>query len=262
MYIMDKETIIYLRKHAIFTGGESSIYKKGNLLYKIFDNPDIDSKNREERLIPLMKKEALKDIGQIPIDVIRNEEGKIIGAVLPYIEGKKVKKYINITNDLTKILEISRILERFHKENVALIDLSLDNFIINQKGKITAIDLTSAYVDGYASHICSALLLKHYKEEVYVEDTYYLANYLDKVSLYLIYLNYITNKTFHQYNENVYYRMLNRYELNPILRNIYEQIKEPLLYATDIPYPHEILKEEMMERKIPNSKVYALKKSQ
>ena len=55
MYL-DEKTKHYYQNHATFYGGEATLYKDGNLLYKIFDEDLIQSTYRKERMIPLIKK--------------------------------------------------------------------------------------------------------------------------------------------------------------------------------------------------------------
>lgn len=252
MYI-DDETKQYYQNHATFSGAESVIYKDGNLLYKIFDEDLIQSTYRKERMIPLMTKENLRDVGQIPYDILEDKDGNIIGVLLPYIKGIRMSKYLKSKTDLEMFLQLSKLLQRFHKEDVSLIDVNLNNFIVTPNKKIVAIDLTSVYINGYSSNVCSSMLLDFYNNGYLFLE--YFANYVDKVSLYLLYLNYITKGEFHKYKENIYFEKLEQVKLNPILLDIYKKIKESLLCSSDIPYFHEIMSIDYLQKEKVKSKI-------
>lgn len=244
MYI-DSETRNYYQNHATFYGGESFIYKKGNLLYKIFDENLIQSTYRKERMIPLIQKENLRDVGQIPYDILEDENKNVIGVLLPYIEGIRMGKYLKKMNDVEIFLKLSKLLERFHKEQVSLIDVNLNNFIVTPKRNLVAIDLTSVYINNYQSNVCSDMILDFYDNSyLYLE---YFANYIDKVSLYLLYLNYITRKEFHKYKGDIYFDKIEQLNLNNDLLKIYIEIRETLLCSSDVPYLHEIMSKEALE---------------
>ena len=164
-----------------------------------------------------------------------------------------MSKYLKSKTDLEMFLQLSKLLQRFHKEDVSLIDVNLNNFIVTPNKKIVAIDLTSVYINGYSSNVCSSMLLDFYNNGYLFLE--YFANYVDKVSLYLLYLNYITKGEFHKYKENIYFEKLEQVKLNPILLDIYKKIKESLLCSSDIPYFHEIMSIDYLQKEKVKSKI-------
>ena len=133
------------------------------------------------------KLEKIELLGQLsdesacfPKGIIKDEEGKKIGYTLnlvnPHPETKnfeELAKLKQLKEKLLYIIQASRDIERFHKTGLVLGDISGENIMIDENGKIRFIDTDNWMFGGYKFDIESnrmEILKKRYSKKLCLED--------------------------------------------------------------------------------------------
>lgn len=133
----------------IYRGFESKIYKKGDILYKIFDK---ETCNEEAIKNKVAKLELIKDLDinvTKPIDLVKKED-KIVGYTM-----KDYKEYRSLNsfdrNNKKKIENLKKVkeeLEKLHDNGIIYGDLRLDN-ILEHDGSILFCDVDNVNIAGH-----------------------------------------------------------------------------------------------------------------
>lgn len=134
--------LIYLDENNDFVsqGGEGKIYKKNNLIYKIFiDSNSMTPINKINELCKMNSQYILN-----PINILLNEKNKQIGYTMNYISNSlpicklfsnefRKKNKIEIDSDMNIIEHITKITkDEIHKNNCLIVDTNEFNFLISE----------------------------------------------------------------------------------------------------------------------------------
>ncbi|MEM5829987.1 MAG: KEOPS complex kinase/ATPase Bud32 [Candidatus Aenigmatarchaeota archaeon] len=128
--------IIYQGAEAIIEKIDEKIIKKR--IEKSYRLKELDEKIRRER----NKKEIklLKEVRRIGINVPRVLEENDFWFSMEFVDGKKLKEFLNENNYKEIATELGKIIGILHKNNIVHGDLTLSNLIIDKENKIWLID--------------------------------------------------------------------------------------------------------------------------
>lgn len=137
------------------SGGEGAVYKKSDMLFKIYHNPPSpDLENKIGLLSKLRHKSVIS-----PISIIRDENQHPVGFNMKYIKGETLVKVFsndwrateNFTNiNAVQVVEKMRDIVKFAHDNKSLIvDGNEMNYIIDSKFEPYIIDVDSWQIDRF-----------------------------------------------------------------------------------------------------------------
>lgn len=124
-------------------GGEGSIYRKGNLVYKIYENP--------KQMIPEAKIGELQRIQEPnvikPLDIIIDKANQVVGFTMAWVTGFALCKLFtndfrdrnSVTDDMTiQLVEnIKDTIQKIHAAKCLIVDGNEFNYLVNEKDFIT-----------------------------------------------------------------------------------------------------------------------------
>lgn len=155
------------QKDFIAKGGQGTVYGKGKVAYKIYEDAD--------KMIPVAKIQELacltnKNIIK-PEQIILDKKNKAVGYTMRWVDGtalcqlftKAFKQRNNIDNDaiLRLISNFYDIVDHTHKNNILMVDLNELNFLVNSSfNELYAID-----VDSYqTSHFPATVIMESIRD--------------------------------------------------------------------------------------------------
>lgn len=158
-YDVNKIKIDLTQKDFIAKGGEGSIFGKGKMAYKIYEDPS--------KMIAMQKIQelaVLTDPNIIKPDSLVYQKNKVVGYSMRLVEGavlcqlftKAYKQRNNISHDqILKLIEkFYDIVSHIHSHNILLVDLNELNFLVDNLYKeIYAIDVNSYQTPSYPATV-------------------------------------------------------------------------------------------------------------
>lgn len=138
-----KDKITFTANEFVAKGGEGSIYKKGNLVYKIYEDPS--------NMIPEAKIQELNRIKETnivkPLDIIIDPSSRVVGFTMSWVNGFALCKLFtsdfrnrnNISDDtvLELIENIKNTTSKIHGAKCLIVDGNEFNYLIDEKNFIT-----------------------------------------------------------------------------------------------------------------------------
>ena len=132
---------------------ENTVYldDKNEKIYKMFLSKDLDlSKKKEENLEVLNG--IKKDINIVIPEYKIMSNGTLIGTIERYIKGEDLRdinhRFSNIYDKILFCLDMSKTLEKIHKENIIVSDINPGNIRIGEDKKAYYIDILNAGING------------------------------------------------------------------------------------------------------------------
>lgn len=197
MYYSLEEGIGILNKNNLwYEGDTSTIFKDGNLLYKIYKKKEPFKRHVLDILIA---NENLRDIGVLPISKLitnKNQLGMIMRYIPHSVTFRKYLQYYDVTVDnfIDILITLSDNLKKINAENIHFSDLHHNNILIQENGMPLYIDFDDAVVRNYNStHICCIAHTLHdvsNKSYQYEGDLIKYGN-LDQECLFIMLLDYL-----------------------------------------------------------------------
>lgn len=145
---------------------ENTVYldDKNEKIYKMFLSKDLDlSKKKEENLEVL--NDIKKDINIVIPEHKIMSNGTLIGTIERYIKGEDLRdinhRFSNIYDKILFCLDMSKTLEKIHKENIVLSDINPGNIRIGEDKKAYYIDILNAGINGRSPLATSKILLNY-----------------------------------------------------------------------------------------------------
>ena len=214
-----------------YTGDTSVIYKDDDLLYKIYLRQDPHKRHILDYLISINDK--LSDIASMPINKLKLDNK--YGMTMKYIDSYGFYKYFLYDNDaeeyLRKMKILSDNLKTINSYDIVFTDLHHNNIVIDrQSNNPIFIDLDDARVKDYESrHICYLVWnLHNIKKKGHDYQKELLAKaYLDRESLALLTLNYLTKSEVEKLSYDDYQRKISEFEhdFNKDVINAFRELK-------------------------------------
>jgi len=163
----------------VASGGEGKIYRKGNVAYKIYEDPN--------KMIPVAKIQELSSLidpniirpEQIVLDVKNN---KPIGYTMKMVEGSvlcqiftkafKQRNNINTSNVLNLSKKLYQIVKNVHKNRILIVDLNELNFLLNNSfNEIYAIDVNSYQTPSFPATVIMDSVRDRHCHNKFTENT-------------------------------------------------------------------------------------------
>ena len=194
-------------------GSTATLYKNGNMCYKILDG--LYEEEKEELYKKFLEMDGIKiDNVLFPKELIIYDR-KLQGYTMDYINNsmslsdKFMVRHVDCRKLFDYILKTSKILRTIHNHGIICQDLSFENILIDEIGNVTFCDLDGcSYKNKIAPFI--SMLMKRFLVD-YRDERITLTTNLDKISMmlsfyYLIYgkeLQKITKKEYHKLSDNI-----------------------------------------------------------
>lgn len=132
-------------------GGEGSIYKIGDICYKIYTDPS--------RMVPEEKIKELMQLNRdniiVPLDIIMNQKNSLIGYTMKYIDGIALCRLFttsflddnNITNPMLSDIvdKMVETIQFIHDHQALIVDMNEMNFMVNNAFNLPYFIDTNAY---------------------------------------------------------------------------------------------------------------------
>lgn len=180
--IKGKGSITLNKNDFLASGGEGSIYVKGNIAYKIY--------NKIERTIPEAKIKELSVLAYPniirPQDILVNDDGKNCGYTMTYVNRddvfilcelfpKAFKDRNSLTQDkIIKLIDIfQKSVKHCHSNDILLVDMNELNFLVPKTfDNFYFIDTDSYQTHSYkATAIMDSIRDRHCKNNKFTKDT-------------------------------------------------------------------------------------------
>lgn len=134
----------------VASGGEGSIYRQGNLTYKVY-NPGKTGLNSMEQKVKLLS--AIKHKGIIaPVDTLFDKQDNVVGFSMPWVDGEVLVRYFNnefrkrvgygIKETIQSAYEMREIVEAAHAGHALMVDGNEMNYIVSPE-RVCIIDVDS-----------------------------------------------------------------------------------------------------------------------
>jgi len=135
---------VYSMKQLIAQGAEAKIYHSDGKIIKervkkSYRLAEIDSKLRKERTRAEAKLIRSLERAGVPVPAVLKEDDKGMVLELEFIDGEKVRDYLERTEDIEICKQIGELTAKMHSANVVHGDLTTSNLIL--KDKVYLIDL-------------------------------------------------------------------------------------------------------------------------
>lgn len=166
----------------VATGGEGSVYVKGNFAYKVFTDPAKALRAGMERKVEFLRKLQHPGIAA-PDAVLRSKAGEFLGIRLPRVVGDPLcKAFTNTWRDAhqfglaetAKVVDAMREVTAFaHRNNALLVDANELNWMLHGTTPV-AIDVDSWQLPGFPATAIMASI-KDYAEPGFSEGTDWFA---------------------------------------------------------------------------------------
>ena len=138
-----KKQLVFTANDFVAKGGEGSVYKKGNLVYKIYEDAN--------QMIPEAK---IRELQQIqgdniikPLDIVIDKSGQIVGFTMSYVKSIALCKLFTtsfrdrkgVTDDMTLELveNIKSGIYEIHNAKCLIVDGNEMNYLVNDQDFIT-----------------------------------------------------------------------------------------------------------------------------
>ena len=189
-------------------GTKSTLYKDGNVCYKILDGLYDDEK--ESLYKKLLDMDGIKiDSVLLPKELIV-KDGKLQGYTMDYfpnsipLSDRFSVRYVDSKKLFDYVLKASKILRTIHNNDIICQDLSFENILVDSKGNVAFCDLDGCSYDGHIAPFISVLMKNFFID--YRDEKLLLSTNLDRISMmisfyYLIYAKEIQHLTKRQYHK-------------------------------------------------------------
>jgi len=132
-------------KDILAQGAEAKIYRSGDKVIKeriskSYRIPEIDSKLRKERTRAEARLIRALERAGVPVPAVLKEDDKSMILELEFIDGEKVRDYLDKTSDTEICKQIGELTEKMHSAGIVHGDLTTSNLILKGK-KVYLIDL-------------------------------------------------------------------------------------------------------------------------
>jgi TP53 regulating kinase-like protein len=136
---------VYSMKQLIAQGAEAKIYHSDSKIIKervkkSYRIAEIDSKLRKERTRAEAKLIRSLERAGVPVPAVLKEDDKGMILDLEYIDGEKVRDYLERTEDVKLCKQIGELTAKMHSANIVHGDLTTSNLIL-RGNKVYLIDL-------------------------------------------------------------------------------------------------------------------------
>lgn len=135
--------IRFNQNNFVAKGGEGSIYRIGNTVYKIYEDPSL--------VIPEAKIQELSTIQESnvikPLDIVLDSKNKMVGFTMKYVDGESLCKLFtndfrnrnNISEDqiLELVENIKETTAKIHNEDCLIVDGNELNYLVDDKDFVT-----------------------------------------------------------------------------------------------------------------------------
>ena len=177
-------------------GTKSTLYKDGNVCYKILDGLYDDEK--ESLYKKLLDMDGIKiDSVLLPKELIV-KDGKLQGYTMDYfpnsipLSDRFSVRYVDSKKLFDYVLKASKILRTIHNNDIICQDLSFENILVDSKGNVAFCDLDGCSYKNRLAPFISMLIkrfLANYRNESILLDTN-----LDRISMMLSFYHLIYDK--------------------------------------------------------------------
>lgn len=126
----------------VASGGEGSIYRKGDLIYKVYHSSKTGL-NALERKVKLLSDIKHKRI-IAPIDPLYDKQNNVVGFTMPYVKGEVLVRYFNnefrkrvnygMKDTVASVYEMREIVAAAHAGHALIIDGNEMNYIVSPEG--------------------------------------------------------------------------------------------------------------------------------
>lgn len=194
-------------------GANATLYKDGNVCFKILDRLYDDEKES------LYKK--FLDMDGIRIDNVLLpkklivKDGKLQGYTMDYfpnsipLSDRFSVRYVDSKKLFDYVLKASKILRAIHDNDIICQDLSFENILVDGSGNVAFCDLDGCSYNGYISPFISGLMKRFFID--YRDEKLLLSSNLDRISMmisfyYLIYakeIQHLTKKQYHKLSDKI-----------------------------------------------------------
>lgn len=189
-------------------GTKATLYKEGNVCFKILDGLYEDEK--EALYKKILDMDGIKiDNVLLPKELII-KDGKLQGYTMDYfpnsipLSDRFSVRYVDSKILFDYILKASKILRTIHDNEIICQDLSFENILVDSKGNVAFCDLDGCSYNGHIAPFISVLMKKFFID--YRDEKLLLSSNLDRISMmisfyYLIYAKEIQHLTKRQYHK-------------------------------------------------------------
>lgn len=230
----------------------STLYRKNNILYKIF-NDNLYIKEKEDNINYFLKNKKI-ELSGYPLEKIYNKEKNFIGYTLDLFENcnsfyELIEKQIDIESKKTILQDVIKQLKEIHKMSIVIKDIHLDNMIANNRGHI--IDLDEIILPGNEYKFRSLYCIKKDENTPYIiKETQQTDNIKSVINCLSIIYNYNFEKLYMECEDLERFLNILKYNLPKILIEYLEEIFQ----TKELIYLDEILENILDENEIEKSK--------
>lgn len=211
-----------------------------NKFYKMFSFMSDERRHKIEDKLEAFS-ELDKEYVSNPIELIYDDNGKLMGYSQRLINGKTLFKTISDINILKKmkiLLETSKNLEDLHKNNVVVCDMHFDNIMVNEYGKPFFIDIDSFQINGIEPFCTSSILSSYYDKKGKKVDKSVNS---DIIGFYLCFFERLFKREIYSVKLESYNNYMDDENLKK-LYPIFFELNKRSNKIPEVPYLHKVLK--------------------
>ena len=226
-----------------YQGTKASLYSDGYICYKFIDG------FYEEEKYELYKK--LIDMDGIKIENVLlprqliMKENKLYGYTMDYfansipLSDKFLVRYVDCKKLFDYVLKASYILRDIHDHGIICQDLSFENILVTESGKVAFCDLDGCCYENHISPFISLLMKRFFID--YREERIPLSVNLDRISMLISFFYLIYEKEVQNLTKREYHKLSDEIKTLENLRMYANLLVDRRISICDIPYLDELI---------------------
>jgi hypothetical protein len=168
---MGSKPLTLLPSDYITSGGEGSIYRKGDIVFKVYHNGF--GNNVMENKIKLLGRIKHKGIVS-PEEILYDKQDQLVGFTMPAIEGEVLVRFFNneyrnrvnfgIRETTAAVYEMKEIVGVAHAHQALLVDANEMNYLITPKEEVCIIDVDSWQIGPFKAAVIMASIRDYHTQ--------------------------------------------------------------------------------------------------
>lgn len=224
-------------------GTKASLYRDGHICYKILDG--LYAEEKEELYKKLLDMDGIKIENVLLPKQLIVQENKLQGYAMDYfydsmpLSDKFMVRYVDCRKLFNYVIKASKILKNIHSHGIICQDLSFENILVTEDGKVAFCDLDGCTYENHIAPFISLLMKRFWVD--YRDERIPLSDNLDRISMmisfyYLIFLKELQNLTKREYN-----KLSDKIITLENSRKYANELVDKTISIGDIPYLDELI---------------------
>lgn len=224
-------------------GTKSTIYRSDNMCYKILDGLYVDEK--KELYCKFLEMDGIQiDNVLLPKQlIVQNDE--LLGYTMDYfadsmpLSDKFLFRYVNCKETFNYVLKASQILRDIHSHGIFCQDLSFDNILVNDNGKIVFCDLDGCSYGSYVSPFISVIMKNFFVD--YRDEKMFLTTNLDRITMMISFCYWVYGKELQNLTKKEYRKLSNKLDTFKNIKQYANELMDKTTSIGEIPYLDELI---------------------